>query len=178
MKPSCVRVTVFFGADSTLQVEAGNSAAQVNSPGQRYFINPEEPDPIPIVIEVLAKLRAALEDPKGKGIEMATSGRFLVHTPGAAGPAPRAAAAVVAVAAVVPAAAAVKVLAAASRAAAGRVDLNSASEAELTTLPGVGPETARRMIQARPFRSVDELLAVRGIGEVKLAVLRERVKVG
>ena len=81
MKFSCVRVTVFFGDDSTLQVEAGNSAAKVNSAGRRYFINPNERQPVPIVLEALAKLEAALKAPKVGGIEMANSGRFLLPTP-------------------------------------------------------------------------------------------------
>lgn len=61
------------------------------------------------------------------------------------------------------------------------VDLNRASEAELDTLPGVGPATAAAIVATRQerggFRSVDDLLDVRGIGEAKLAQLRDRVTV-
>jgi competence protein ComEA len=61
------------------------------------------------------------------------------------------------------------------------VDLNTASADELDTLPGVGPATAEAIIAYRtehgPFRSVDELLEVRGIGDAKLAELRDRVRV-
>jgi competence protein ComEA len=61
------------------------------------------------------------------------------------------------------------------------IDLNRASEAELDTLPGVGPATAAAIVATRQerggFRSVDDLLDVRGIGEAKLAELRDRVKV-
>lgn len=63
----------------------------------------------------------------------------------------------------------------------GPVDLNSATAAELDTLPGVGPSTASAIIAYRDehgsFTAVDELLEVRGIGEAKLAELRERVRV-
>lgn len=61
------------------------------------------------------------------------------------------------------------------------VDLNTATLAELDTLPGVGPTTAQAIIDHRtehgPFTSVDQLLDVRGIGDAKLAELRDRVTV-
>lgn len=48
------------------------------------------------------------------------------------------------------------------------VDLNRASEAELGLLPGLGPDRARRLVVHRavygPFRSVDEIERVKGIG--------------
>lgn len=43
-------------------------------------------------------------------------------------------------------------------------------------LPGIGPVLAQRIIAARPFFSVDELLAVRGIGSATLERLRPLVK--
>ncbi|MBI2708673.1 MAG: helix-hairpin-helix domain-containing protein [Actinobacteria bacterium] len=61
------------------------------------------------------------------------------------------------------------------------VNLNTATAAELDALPGVGPATAQAIIDRRttggPFRSVDDLLDVRGIGEAKLAALRDLVVV-
>ena len=61
------------------------------------------------------------------------------------------------------------------------VDLNQATVAELDQLPGVGPSTARAIIDHRtrngPFASVDDLLAVRGIGSAKLAELKPFVRV-
>ncbi len=47
---------------------------------------------------------------------------------------------------------------------AGSVDLNAASATELAGIPGVGPVLAKRIIEARPFQSVDDLRAVKGIG--------------
>ncbi len=58
-----------------------------------------------------------------------------------------------------------------------RVDLNRASAAELEGLPGIGPALARRIVAARPFRTVDALDAVKGIGPKRLAALRDRVVV-
>lgn len=61
------------------------------------------------------------------------------------------------------------------------VDLNRATVAELERLPGVGPSTARAIVDHRtrngPFASVEELLAVRGIGPAKLAELRPFARV-
>jgi competence protein ComEA len=56
------------------------------------------------------------------------------------------------------------------------IPLNRASAAELETLPGIGPVLARRIVAHReqfgPFRSTDELRAVRGVGPRLLARLR------
>jgi competence protein ComEA len=58
------------------------------------------------------------------------------------------------------------------------INVNTASEAELMRLPRVGPATARAIIAARPFRSVNELDRVKGIGPKTLDVLRPFVTVG
>lgn len=62
------------------------------------------------------------------------------------------------------------------------VDLNTASATELEALPGVGPATAAAIVAHREqigrFATVDELLDVRGIGEAKLAAVRDLVVVG
>lgn len=56
------------------------------------------------------------------------------------------------------------------------VNLNTASAAELDTLPGVGPATASAILAYReehgPFVTVDDLLEVRGIGDAKLEQIR------
>jgi competence protein ComEA len=63
----------------------------------------------------------------------------------------------------------------------GPLDLNAADEAALEELPGVGPATAAAIIQHRAeigrFTSVDQLLDVPGIGDAKLASLRDLVTV-
>jgi competence protein ComEA len=63
----------------------------------------------------------------------------------------------------------------------GRVRLNSAAASELEQIPGVGPVLAGRIIEARDavggFSTVEDLLDVAGIGEAKLAALRDFVVV-
>lgn len=52
------------------------------------------------------------------------------------------------------------------------IDVNAASEADLQRLPGVGPVTARKIVEARPFREPDDLLRVKGIGSKTMERLR------
>jgi competence protein ComEA len=63
----------------------------------------------------------------------------------------------------------------------GLVNLNSATPAELETLPGIGPTLAEAIIAERErrggFRSVNELRDVRGIGEKRFADLKDKVTV-
>jgi competence protein ComEA len=61
------------------------------------------------------------------------------------------------------------------------VDLNTATVAELDSLPGVGPVLAQRIVDYRtqhgPFATVDQLREVDGIGESRFGELRGRVTV-
>ncbi len=63
----------------------------------------------------------------------------------------------------------------------GLVRVNTADLDELEQLPGVGPVLARNIAEYRdqngPFDVVEDLLAVPGIGEVKLAAMRDAVLV-
>lgn len=67
------------------------------------------------------------------------------------------------------------------RAATRPIDLNTATEQQLDTLPGVGPSTARAIVAYRlqhgPFARVEDLLNVRGIGPAKLEALLGFVRV-
>ena len=62
------------------------------------------------------------------------------------------------------------------------VNINTANFLELQRVPGIGPKTAQRILDTRKsvgrFRSVDELLAVPGIGEKRLAKMRQYLTVG
>jgi competence protein ComEA len=72
-------------------------------------------------------------------------------------------------------------LSAGTNAIAAPLDLNTATAEQLDDLPGVGPATADAIVEYRTehgrFRSVEELLEVRGIGEAKLAAIRSKVRV-
>lgn len=65
--------------------------------------------------------------------------------------------------------------------AAGPVDVNQASEADLLAVPGIGKSIAHRIVEFRdkngPFERVDDLLKVQGIGEKSLQKLRPHVTV-
>lgn len=58
--------------------------------------------------------------------------------------------------------------------ASGLLDPNTATEDELIQLKGIGPVLARRIIEARPFKSADELRRVKGIGPKKYEQIRSR----
>lgn len=61
----------------------------------------------------------------------------------------------------------------------GVVNVNTASVEELQLLPGIGESRALALVEARKerggFKSVDELLDVKGIGETGLARMRPHV---
>jgi len=61
------------------------------------------------------------------------------------------------------------------------VNLNTADVGQLDALPGVGPAIAQAIVDYRdqngPFATVDQLVEVRGIGDARLADLRDRVTV-
>jgi competence protein ComEA len=67
-------------------------------------------------------------------------------------------------------------------AATGIVNLNTASAADLEGLPGIGAKTAARIIEYRqkngPFKKVEELMNVRGVGEKNFLKLKPQITVG
>jgi competence ComEA-like helix-hairpin-helix protein len=62
------------------------------------------------------------------------------------------------------------------------VNLNTATSDELQLVPGIGPVTAGKILQMRkaygPFKSVDDLRAIRGIGPKRLEKMRKYLTVG
>ena len=54
----------------------------------------------------------------------------------------------------------------------GQIDINLASLAELDGLSGIGPVYAGRIVENRPFNSLEDLVKVKGIGEITLEKIK------
>lgn len=52
------------------------------------------------------------------------------------------------------------------------VDINRATLIELTTIRGIGPGLARRIVDHRPYETIEDLVRVPGINQTKLLALR------
>jgi competence protein ComEA len=62
------------------------------------------------------------------------------------------------------------------------ININTAGATELEQVPGIGPSTAQKILDTRKsygaFKSVDDLLAIKGIGPKKLEKMRKYLTVG
>lgn len=56
--------------------------------------------------------------------------------------------------------------------AAGTIEINTASPQQLEEITGIGPALAQRIVDDRPFSSIDDLLRVKGIGEKTLQKIK------
>jgi competence protein ComEA len=69
-----------------------------------------------------------------------------------------------------------------ARPAAATINLNTATAAELEKLPGIGQKVAARIVEYRekngPFKKVEELMNVQGIGEKSFLQFRSQLTVG
>ena len=65
---------------------------------------------------------------------------------------------------------------------AGPININTAPATDLETLPGIGAKTAERIVEYRqkngPFKKIEELMNVPGIGEKNFLKLRNQISVG
>jgi comEA protein len=61
------------------------------------------------------------------------------------------------------------------------INLNTASAAQIATLPGIGPKTADLIVQYRTknggFKKIEEIMNVRGVGEKSFLKLKSRITV-
>jgi competence protein ComEA len=60
----------------------------------------------------------------------------------------------------------------------GKVDINTADQAALEALPGIGATIAKEIIAGRPWKSVDDLSSLRGLGKARIDALRPLVTLG
>jgi len=58
-----------------------------------------------------------------------------------------------------------------------QVNINTASEQSLDSLPGVGPVTAQKIINGRPYSSIDELLSKKIVGSKVFEQIKEKISV-
>lgn len=62
------------------------------------------------------------------------------------------------------------------------ININTANSEELQQVPGIGPATAEKILQMRKsygaFKSVDDLLAIKGLGRKRLDKMRKYLTVG
>jgi len=59
----------------------------------------------------------------------------------------------------------------------GLINVNTASEAQLDTLPGVGPVTAGKIIASRPYSSPEELLSKKAVGSATYNKIKDLITV-
>ncbi len=58
------------------------------------------------------------------------------------------------------------------------IDINTADEKTLESLPGIGKATAKAIIAGRPYKSVDELKRVKGMSDKKIQALKGKISAG
>jgi competence ComEA-like helix-hairpin-helix protein len=62
------------------------------------------------------------------------------------------------------------------------IDLNTATAEQLQQVPGIGPSTAKAIINVRqksgPFRKIEDLLAIKGVSKARLEKMRPYLAIG
>ena len=58
------------------------------------------------------------------------------------------------------------------------IDINSADQKTLESLPGIGKSTAKAIIAGRPYKSIDDLKRVKGMSDKKINAIKDQVTVG
>ena len=63
----------------------------------------------------------------------------------------------------------------------GKININTANETELDSLPGIGPAKALEIIKYREkngrFKSIEEIKNIKGVGEASFEKLKDSIKV-
>lgn len=58
-----------------------------------------------------------------------------------------------------------------------RINLNAATQTQLSLLPAIGPHLAKAIIEHRPFVTIDDLLKVPGVGEKRFEAFKDWCRV-
>ncbi len=58
-----------------------------------------------------------------------------------------------------------------------QININSASQSQLEALPGIGPVTAGKIINGRPYSSIDELLSKKIVGKSVFEKIKEKISI-
>ena len=59
----------------------------------------------------------------------------------------------------------------------GLININSATSSELDTLPGIGPATAEKIINNRPYQSLDELVSKKAVGSKVFENIKDKITI-
>jgi competence protein ComEA len=58
-----------------------------------------------------------------------------------------------------------------------KVDINTAVKDDLDALPGIGPVKAQAIIDARPFKTIEDVMKVKGIKEGEFSKIKDLISV-
>lgn len=59
----------------------------------------------------------------------------------------------------------------------GSVNINSASQSQLEDLPKIGPVTAQKIIDGRPYSSIEELLSKKVVGQATFEAIKDKITI-
>ena len=57
------------------------------------------------------------------------------------------------------------------------ININTATQAELQSLKGIGPVISKRIIEGRPYNDISDILRVKGIGPKKFARMKDIITI-
>lgn len=60
---------------------------------------------------------------------------------------------------------------------AGKININAGTKEQLESLPQIGPSTAQKIIDGRPYKKIEDLLNVKGIGESTFQKIMDKIEV-